>query len=84
MTKIIEKQREITEQEPRTIVIKSINITEAKHSINLVYRKDKEGKPTVTGFEVKVYGDKANIMSSKTDQLIKYGLERMTQPIPKD
>lgn len=84
MVEIQQKETHIEEGKANTIVIKNISIDNDKNSITFTYRKDKDGAISVSGFDVKVYGDSANIIKSRADQLIKVGLDRMQSPYIKD
>lgn len=74
---------EFYHEKNQPIVIRTIAIDFEKNSITYTYRKDKDGSLAVTGFDVKVYGDSPSIMQSKADQLIRLGVKRMQNPIPK-
>ena len=66
------------------ITIKQINIDENKTSTRMTYRRDNKGNIIVTGFNVKTYGDTTRQIKSKNDSLIRYGIERMNNPMMKD
>ena len=82
MTTINQPNDEISHGRINEITIKQIVIDESNNSLNMTYRRDKEGNIICTGFDVKVFGKTNGSIKSKTDQLIMAGLKRMTQPFP--
>ena len=84
MVYIAESDKEIAHGAKNPIVIKKIVMEDSKNSVNLIYRRDKEGNVKVSGFEVKAYGNAAANIMVNSDKLIQYGIQRMQQPNPKE
>ncbi len=83
MVQVKNKQIEIHEGRRNEVIIKQLIIDESKSSIKMTYRKDSEGNTIVTGFNVKTYGETTRKIKSKNDSLIRYGIERMNNPMMK-
>src|SRR3990172_5226252 len=83
MTTIKEPLTEISHGRINEITIKQIVIDESNNSLNMTYRRDKEGNIICTGFDVKVFGKTNGSIKSKTDQLIMAGFKSINQTFPK-
>jgi hypothetical protein len=84
MLKDLKEPPEFVSQENKPIIIKKVSVDENKLGMAYTYRKDKAGNIRVAEFTVKVSGEETGIIKSKADQLIKIGINRMNNPVPKE